>query len=300
MSIPISPKPLVEANRITKMLDMVFGDDRFDRHPVDVENLSVEYSRQIAPHSPIHQVVGRDLPGCVGALVYSDTSPRQWGILYDNGQPETRRAFTIAHEFGHYVLHRGLVEQDERFDGGIYCDENSVDRRAGEGIEKEADQFAAALLMPFHDFRRQISSKEQPSLERLGEVAKRYGVSLTAAILRWLEYTESRSMLILSNEGFALWAKSSEPALKSGRYIRTKNDMFELPQLSATVRQDFGLSIGVKHPVGVWFNEPATEMCFRSDRYDQEITLLHFEGLGPRFQSEEVIEDVFDRFNSRQ
>ncbi|MCW1753049.1 ImmA/IrrE family metallo-endopeptidase [Rhizobium acaciae] len=300
MSVPVSPKPLVEANRITKMLDLVFGEDRFDRHAVDVENLAMEYSKQIAPNSPIHQVIGQELPGCVGALVYSDTSPRQWGILYDKGQPVTRRAFTVAHEFGHYVLHRGLVEEDERFEGGIYCDENSVDRRAGEGIEKEADQFAAALLMPFHDFRKQIPAKEQPSLERLGLVAKRYGVSLTAATLRWLEYTESRSMLILSNEGFALWAKSSGPALKSGLYIRTKNYMFELPQLSATVRREFDASSGVKHPASVWFDEPATEMCFRSDRYDQEITLLHFGSLGPREQPEEFVEDVFDRFNSRQ
>jgi len=300
MSLPVSPKPLVEANRITKMLDVVFGEDRFDRHPVDVGNLAMEYSRQIAPNSPIHQVMGQELSGCVGALVYSDTSPRQWGVLYDKGQPVTRRAFTVAHEFGHYVLHRGLIEQDGRFNGGIYCDENSVDRRAGDGIEQEADQFAAAILMPFHDFRKQIPSKEQPSIERLGVVAKRYGVSLTAATLRWLEYTESRSMLILSNEGFALWAKSSGPALKSGRYLRTKNDMFELPQLSATIRQEYDASTGVKHLAHVWFDEPAIEFCLRSDRYDQEITVLHFGGLGPREQSEELVEDVFDRFDSRK
>lgn len=293
-----SPKPLVEANRITKMLDHVFGEDRFDRQPVNVQNLAIEYSAQIAPSSPIHQVVGANLPGCVGALVYSDTLPRQWGILYDDGQSLTRRAFTIAHEFGHYILHRQLVEREERFPGGIYCDENSVDRRAGEGIEKEADQFAAALLMPFHDFRKQIPANEQPSLDRLEIAAKRYGVSMTAAILRWLEYTQSRSMMIVSNEGFALWAKSSEPALKSGRFLRTKNDMFELPQGSATVSKAYDTAAGIKHPSGVWFDEAATEFCFRAERYDQEITLLHFGGLGPRYQAEEPLEDTFDRFSS--
>lgn len=295
----MSLKPLVEANRITKMLDAVFGEDRFDRRPVDIESLAVEYSRQIAPHSPIHRIEGRKLPGCVGALVYSDTSPRQWGILYDEGQVKTRRAFTVAHEFGHYVLHRQLVEQDARFDGGIYCDENSVDRRAGLGIELEADQFAAAVLMPLHDFRKQIPAREKPSLERLGEVAERYGVSLTAAILRWLEYTECRSLMILSNEGFALWAKSSDPAFKSGRFIRTKNDMFELPPESATVLKNFDGTEGVKHKAGVWFDEPVLELCIRADRYDQEITLLHLDSFGPRTQSEEVVEDVFDRFSSR-
>ncbi|MBD8555105.1 hypothetical protein IFT84_11270 [Rhizobium sp. CFBP 8762] len=88
--------------------------------------------------------------------------------------------------------------------------------------------------------------------------------------------------------------------MKSGRYIRTKNEMFELPQLSATVRQDFNASKGVKHRADVWFDEPSTEFCFRADRYEQEITLLHFDSLGPRFQSEEVVEDVFDRFNLSQ
>ncbi len=295
----MSLKPLVEANRITKMLDMVFGEDRFDRHPVDIETLAIEYSKQVAPRSPIHRIEGRKLPGCVGALVYSDTSPRQWGILYDEGQMKTRRAFTVAHEFGHYVLHRQLVEQDARFDGGIYCDENSIDRRAGSGIELEADHFAAALLMPFHDFRKQIPAREKPSLERLGEVAARYGVSLTAAILRWLEYTECRSLMILSNEGFALWAKSSDPAFKSGRFIRTKNDMFELPPESATVLGNFDGAAGMKHKAGIWFDEPALELCIRADRYDQEITLLHFEQSGPRFQGEATVEDVVDKFSSR-
>lgn len=47
---------------------------------------------------------------------------------------------------------------------------------------------------------------------------------------------------------------------------------------------------------GVWFPEPVHEMCFRSDKYDLEITVLQFETDGPRLQAEEEEVDVFDHF----
>jgi hypothetical protein len=55
----------------------------------------------------------------------------------------------------------------------------------------EADEFSAALLMPFHDFRRQLPAKARADFETLSRLANRCGVSLTAANLRWLEFTES-------------------------------------------------------------------------------------------------------------
>lgn len=283
------------------MLDTVLGADRFDRAPVDIEALALEYSANIAPHGRIHEVVERDIPGCVGALVCSDTRPRQWAIIYNLGQSDGRRAFTIGHEFGHYVLHRQTIENDASYDLAIYCDEEAVIQRNGQGIEQEADAFAAALLMPLHDFRAQLPAKVQPNFERLGELSKRYGVSLTAAILRWLEYTETRAMLVVSNEGFAHWAKPSKAALRSGRYIRTKNEVFELPALATAVTRDFSQEAksGIPQGAGIWFPEPVVEMCLRSDRYDQELTLLHFESLGPRVQEEEESEDTFDRFRQR-
>jgi Zn-dependent peptidase ImmA (M78 family) len=292
------PRPLKEAARITQMLDHVFGIDRFDRAPVDVAALALEYSHQVAPQSPIHEVVERNIPGCVGALVYGEARPRQWAIMYHVGQSPGRRAFTIGHEFGHYVLHRQMIEDDATYDGGIYCDENAVIRRNGSGIEQEADEFAAALLMPLHDFRRQLPAKDRPNFDILSRIAKRYGVSLTAAILRWLEYTETRAIMIVSNEGFAHWAKPSKAALKSGRYIRTKNTAFELPKQAFAARGDYSDAaiIGTIQPADVWFPEPVFEMCFRSDRYDQEITVLQFEADAPRFQMEEEVTDVFDQF----
>ena len=217
--------------------------------------------------------------GCVGALVYSNGQPRQWAIMVHKDQSPGRRAFTIGHEFGHYILHRTLIEQADAYDGGIYCDENSVDRRNGTGPEKEADEFAAALLMPFHDFRRQLPAKDRPDFDLLSSLATRYGVSLTAVILRWLEYTETRAIMVVSSEGFAHWAKTSDAAFKSGRFIRTKDIVFELPAHSAAARSDYSDTArqGVLQPEDVWFPEPVLEMCLRSERYGQEITLLHFE-----------------------
>jgi hypothetical protein len=132
----------------------------------------------------------------------------------------------------------------------------------------------------------------------LGRLANRYGVSLTATILRWLEYTETRAMMVVSNERFAHWAKSSKAAFRSGRFIRTKDAVFELPQQAFAARGDYSDAAltGTMQSAGVWFPEPVFEMCFRSDRYDQEITLLHFESEAPRYYKEEEIVDVFERF----
>jgi len=298
MSATTRLRPLKEAARITQMLDLVLGADRFERGPVDVITLALEYSRKVAPDGPIHEIVERNIPGCVGALVYGEARPRQWAIMYHVGQSEGRRSFTVGHEFGHYILHRQLIEEDRRFNGGIYCNENAVVRRDGSGIEQEADEFAAALLMPLHDFRRQLPAKARTDFETLGRLAKRYGVSLTAAILRWLEYTETRAIMLVSNEGFAHWAKPSKAALMSGRFIRTRNTVFELPDKAFATRRDYSDTAldGVVQQAGVWFPEPVHEICLRSDRYDQEITVLQFEADGPRLQEEEEESDVFDHF----
>lgn len=295
----VSASPaLKEAFRITKMLDTVLGEDRFDKSPIQIEELALQYSAQIAPETPIHEVTEKNIPGCMGALVYGDNRPRQWGILYHHDQTPGRRAYTIAHEFGHYILHRDLIDRDETYDGGIFCNEDSILRRNGAGIEQEADEFAANLLMPLNDFRKQIPAQAVPNFDDLGKVAERYGVSLTAATLRWLEYTETRALLIVSNEGFAHWAKTSTPALKSGRFIRTRNTMFELPAAATAVTHNYcdETANGIQQLADVWFPEPVLEMCIRSERYDQEMTLLHLARSAPVHQEEEVEEDTFDRF----
>lgn len=295
----MTPKsPRRAANDISVVLNTVRGKDRFDTGPVNVAELAKEYTRQISPGSHIEHVVADDLPGCEGALVPSDSQPRRWAIMYDRKQNAGRRAYTIAHELGHFVLHRQLVDADPNFDGGFYCSKDAVEHGTGRDIEKEANEFAANLLMPLDDYRRLIPSDHLASLERLGEAAARYGVSLTAATLRWLEYTTTRAMVIASVDGFALWAKSSDAAFKSGRFLRTKNDLFEMPEASLAVRKVPSKDAleGTRQNAGIWFPEPTTEMCMRSDKYDFELTLLHFEGKAPAYQAEDEFEDSYTQF----
>ena len=96
-------KPIAEANRISTMLNTVLGPNRF---PVNVDELAREYSRQCFAKSPVDKVEGEDLDGIDGMLI-ANKARSKWLILYNNSvSSEGRKRFTIAHEFGHYILHR--------------------------------------------------------------------------------------------------------------------------------------------------------------------------------------------------
>jgi hypothetical protein len=50
-----------------------------------------------------------------------------------------------------------------------------------------------------------------------------------------------------------------------------------LPAASAVAQEQFTPEVraGVDHPTGVWFNERARELTFRSEKYDTAYTLPH-------------------------
>ena len=270
-------KPAKWAGTLQTILSAYAGSERF---PVDVETLAVQYSKQCFPNDPIKAVRSQPLGGFEGAL-YPLEGGSGWAIIVNSSVSAGRRRFTVAHELGHYLMHRTLMPD------GFQCDEHSVTFRDGEALEAEADLFAAYLLMPFDDCRQQIPPDHRPTLSELSALAERYGVSLIAVTLRWLEYTHRRSLLVISREGFVLWAKSSSTALKTGKYLRTRGatEPIPIPTNALTGRSDLReISIdGTDHPAGVWFDEDCTEYTIHSDRYDQSITLLHLPRHPPPF-----------------
>lgn len=97
---------------------------------------------------------------------------------------ERRRRFTIAHEIGHFLLHPGLVSPQRS--GPV----NAEMQR----LEREADAFAAELLMPEHLLRQAVYEMGADA----GRLADRFEVSEAAmrVRLRRLGLAERQSDLL--------------------------------------------------------------------------------------------------------
>ena len=293
----MEPKqPKVEAHRISNMLRIVLGEARF---PVEADQVAIQYSHQCFPDSPVDKVEGHDLEGLEGMLA-ANKARSKWRILYNSAVTSSgRKRFTVAHEFGHYLLHR---DQRDRFECGDDDIETGDDEK--QDIESDADKFASTLLMPFDDFHKQVDG--QPvNFDLLGHCADRYGVSLTAAALRWTEIAEKRAVLVASRDDHMLWAKSNDAAFKSGAVFSTRKRTIALP-CDALAYSDNCSATNQTQSIKaqVWFpREPAyvelSEMTKVAGNYDYTLTLLLMpdaEWRQPQHDDEQPEEDTFDRF----
>jgi Zn-dependent peptidase ImmA (M78 family) len=138
----------------------------------------------------VHQVA-RDLGLTV---VEQDLEDQVSGVLVIKGDSGTvgvnknhhinRQRFTIAHECGHYVLHRASARVFIDAVPVFFRDDVSTEGRSVQEIA--ANGFAAALLMPEQKLRELL--REQP-LDAFDEVALRrlanlFGVSTQALTIR--------------------------------------------------------------------------------------------------------------------
>jgi hypothetical protein len=281
------PSPQRWAIDLSVLMNAAMGKDRF---PVNIPELALEYSRMRFPDDPVSLVTGDDLPGFDGALIKAPSHKRGWGIFYNRSfSSQGRINFTLAHELGHYLLHRKAYPE------GFRCRSQDVVRwdSAYGQVEYQANVFAASILMPLDDYRRQIPDNARADIEMIAHCADRYRVSLIAATLRWLDYTNRR--------GYILWARSSERALKTGAYFRTSQGPIEIPLASLAATQDMLVDgrVGIKHGGGVWFREPVHEMTVFAEQYDFVISLLMLENDGGAWQAEEAQEDTLDRMLRR-
>lgn len=139
----------------------------------------------------------------------------------------TKGRFTLAHELGHYYLgHHRATMISGVMHPHIYK-YNPFGNNYEWIIEREADEFAASLLMPIEAFRRDLFQREF-SGHLIDTLAKKYKVSFSASAIRILKIGVIPLMLVYAEKGVVKWQLHSEEF----PFYRLRNGNSKVPENS--------------------------------------------------------------------
>lgn len=122
---------------------------------------------------------------------------------------EEQKRFTLAHELGHILIHRGTH----------YFSKEEFDMiRTNKQKESEADKFAVELLLPSRIIKNRIRENDV-NFKLIKEIAQKYKMSLTSTSIRVIEVTDENIILIYhKNNIIKWWCKSKGEILFNERY----------------------------------------------------------------------------------
>lgn len=269
--------------------------------------IDLDLVRQMLPDTPFGRGASIKEPAHLtwnsseGALVRNPENHSEWGIFVNPKARAERKRFTVAHELGHFVLHRAMQAT-------FNCDKESVYTGIDtlKAIEREADDFASNLLMPGNMLRDRIDGK-RIDIHLLGDLAKEFGVSLEAMCIRLVKYTEQRAVLVYWDNGFLKYQWPSGEARRTRVRLRKTEDPQEpfVGTLAADdeIAQEWD---GVDMPASAWCTSEGGDIRLRELKHtytdgNRVLSLLMLESAPPRsFQrsdwDDEETRDTFDRF----
>jgi hypothetical protein len=143
--------------------------------------------------------------GFEGALIRARDLPLGAIVLRDSIRETGRKNFTIAHEIGHFIL-------PGHEHASIACTASEVgnwpEDSTQKELEREANEFAAELLMP-GELVAVVARGATPSLAIIERVASEFGVSLSAAAWRYCDVTDEKCAVVWSTDSVVQWVKRS-------------------------------------------------------------------------------------------
>lgn len=164
----------------------------------------------------------------------------------DGSESAGRVRFSVAHELGHFLLHRARLPE--------FCQE--VDFHAWQSsrpLEQEANVFATELLLPT-EMVRPLCEVEEVDFAPARQLADRFDVSLTAAAIRFVTFCPAPCALAMSDSRHVRWSWPN-PVWRG--VLRRTGDSLHAQSLAARVlRQGLSLeedSVGVD----VWLDDAA-------------------------------------------
>ncbi len=143
--------------------------------PIKIEDIVKSRGIKIMPYP-----LGEDVSGLLAIEGEKIT------IGYNQNESRVRKRFTIAHELGHFELHRNQSNLfvDKNFK--LYRSQASANTTLSQKMEKEANAFAAALLMPEQLVKKEVDQIEIDlgNEEAIKKLSKIFDVSTTAMYFR--------------------------------------------------------------------------------------------------------------------
>ena len=95
-----------------------------------------------------------------------------------------RRNFAIAHELGHLFLHMDFMTDSDK----LRKQSKEVYYRNGSSeLEYQANEFAAAFLMPRKDYKNKLDEHIKGNMANTEKIARYFFVSIDAAVNRGIE-----------------------------------------------------------------------------------------------------------------
>ncbi len=219
-----------------------------------------------------------DEPGVSGFLMRVGDA---FGIVYANHiGSEGFVRFTVAHELGHYFLpghpHQLFPDGD-----GVHASQSGF--FGGNDLEKEADHFAAGLLMPKQLFLPVLRDSGE-GFVAIRKLAATCRTSLTATAIRFAQFAEDPVAVVVSTAGVVDFCSLSKclrsiqgmDCLRKGQPVPrgTRTAKFGLD--SESIRQ--GKEDAAYASLDDWF-DGAPEMEAKEDivglgRYRKTLTVL--------------------------
>ena len=233
-------------SEIRERADAVLDDLGLRSFPIDPFEVAVAEGIDLAPGA------FRDgFDGCIRYLPPID----RFRLSYRRpgpGRPPGRVRFTVAHELGHFYLHRDLLTAGRSH--GSVTNFESTDPR-----EREADWFAVNLLMPFAPFCKLV--RETPGgLDAGGllSLAADLHVSVAAAARRYCEVGLEPMTVVFSRDGVVSWSSASYDMVRAGLGFVRRGGPLPAGGVSAAAWAADADRCGVANP-HAWFDRPLSD-----------------------------------------
>jgi Zn-dependent peptidase ImmA (M78 family) len=159
-----------------------------------------------------------------------------------------QRRFAIAHEIGHFVMHKKVSQLLACTDSDIRASYRSSP------YEIEASIFAGALLMPRELFQNRMLGTV-PTTQVIKDLASEFDTSLTATALRYVETSKDYCAFVVSENNKIRWWRASESFSNHNLWLESKNSLPRHSAAAAYFRDSEAPDKPIEVDLEDWFGE---------------------------------------------